>query len=713
MQFAEAFAWCMLQVTVFTLVVACLHLTATRWRWGGSAALLLAGLYIVGLLTLLCISHWPRWSTVDLGDAYLRTRVLASDVNLRHAEAPSNRALNEEAPASTERMLKRVAPLNSIETMALDFPAAEAASPGRARVVPWWAVCVGVAWTAAAIGFARFLIAVATLWRLRRSSFAIDDAPLLKLFEELRREIEEKRAIYLLESSSLGVAATCGWWRPIILLPAAWRQWTPDERRAVLAHELAHIREGHFAKWLFSQLAIVAHFYHPIVHWLARRLRFEQEVAADLLAARVFGNRARYASALATLALGAAPPTGAVASLGLFMSKPFLMRRLAMLRQSTNANRDQRRSKAVLPLLLVVAAGIGVAGVRAGQPPTPDESSSRASNTPKAAPSESKPAQPQSYSTADSFVDPTPEAATTAVSFVKAPAPSAYVNVLFRVSREPERLLGGSSSQSDAAWEVFCKTQIALLKSYFVLSAAVRDPEIAALPMLKSAEDPVGFLAQRLEVGFYPGSEILYVRMGFTHTDEASLVKQGVQIVDAVAKAYEEEVLLKDKQRQLGASDLLAANYRKLRDEIRGKMEDYRELSRSAGLAESGAGQVAQQLDIRRLERIEEELMRLENDFVELQTSGKTGNVKFFEQRIAQLSKRQAELEQRIIDRSEPSADLSERRRELERLQRIADDLSAKLLLTEIEANAPNRVERIQGAVFTSGSEPPAVPPKK
>jgi hypothetical protein len=276
---------------------------------------------------------------------------------------------------------------------------------------------------------------------------------------------------------------------------------------------------------------------------------------------------------------------------------------------------------------------------------------------------------------------------------------------LFRVSREQARLLGGSSSQSDAAWEIFCKTQIALLKSYFVLQRAVRDPEIAALPMLAAADDPVGFLAQRLEVGFYPSSEILFVRMGCASGDDADQV---VKIVNAVAKAYEDEVIFKDRQRQLSSHDLLARSYKKLKDDIRAKMEDYQEITRDAGLAESAAGQVAQQLDIRRLERVEEELMRLENDFVELQTSGKAGNAKFYEQRIAQLSGRQEELVKQIMKRSQSSVDLSERRRELEQLQRIADDIANKLSLTEIEASAPNRIELIQPAVVTFGSEPQA-----
>jgi beta-lactamase regulating signal transducer with metallopeptidase domain len=608
--------------------------------------------------------------------------------------------LNNESPASTEPLLERAERAKSVEAIPLGSQVAEAASPRSRRAVAWWIFAVGMAWTAAAIGLLRFLISVAALRRLRGSSVAMDDPSLLDLFDELRREGKLDRPARLRESPTLGVAATFGWRKPIILLPAAWRQWTPDERRAVLAHELAHIREGHFPKWLCGQLAVVAHFYHPLVHWLARRLKFEQEVSADRLAARVFGNRTRYASALATLALEAAPPAGAGASLGLFMSKPFLMRRLAMLRQSTNPKQNRARAKRVLALSLVLVAGIAAAGLRAQERQAPDESASRISN------------QRNDSAPATSTLATRP-AASTAVSFFESPAPDLYVTALFRVSREQARLLDGSSMQSDAAWEVFCKTQVALLKSYFVLQSAVKDPKIAALPMLASADHPVGLLAQRLEVGFYPGSEILYVRMGLSRTDESSQANQAVQIVDAIAKAYEEEVIFADKQRQLSASDLLAKINKKLQEEIRTKTEDYQQISREAGLAESAAGQVAQQLDIRRLERVEEELMRLENEFVELQTSGNTGNAKFFEERIAQLSKRQEELEQRIIGRSEPSADLSERRRELERLQRVADDLSAKLTLTEIEASAPNRIQRIQGAVLTSGSQPQAAPQAK
>jgi hypothetical protein len=363
-----------------------------------------------------------------------------------------------------------------------------------------------------------------------------------------------------------------------------------------------------------------------------------------------------------------------------------------MLRQSTNRNQSQARPKRVLTLLVLFMAGIVVAGVCAGQPPARDKSDARASDSP---------AQPA----ADQRNIAPPVATTT-----EALAPGLYAVSLFRVSREPQRLLDGAPPQSDAAWDVFCKTQIALLKSYFVLQLAVRDPEIAALPMFESADGAVDLVAQRLEVGFYPGSEILYVRMRSASEAEADQV---VRIVNAVAKAYEEEVIFRDRQRQLAISDLLARSLKKLQDEITRNMEDYQEISSAGGLADSAAGQVEQQLDIRRLERVEEQIMRLENDLVELQTGGKEGNAKFYEERIRQLSKRQQELEQRIIRRSEPSIDLTRRRRELDQLQRLADGMATKLGLREVEAAAPSRIELIQPAVISYVSNSPSAPSAK
>src|SRR5690606_21843437 len=87
------------------------------------------------------------------------------------------------------------------------------------------------------------------------------------------------------ESHEINSPATIGWRRPLLLLPLDWRSWTIDERRVVIAHELAHVARGDYLTWLIAQASLALHFYHPLVHWLAGRLRVEQEMAADSLGA--------------------------------------------------------------------------------------------------------------------------------------------------------------------------------------------------------------------------------------------------------------------------------------------------------------------------------------------------------------------------------------------------------------------------------------------
>ncbi len=43
---------------------------------------------------------------------------------------------------------------------------------------------------------------------------------------------------------------------------------------------------GDFLTGLLAQLSVALHFYHPLAHWLAKRLRLEQELAADAWGSR-------------------------------------------------------------------------------------------------------------------------------------------------------------------------------------------------------------------------------------------------------------------------------------------------------------------------------------------------------------------------------------------------------------------------------------------
>jgi len=89
---------------------------------------------------------------------------------------------------------------------------------------------------------------------------------------------------------------TVGFSEPAILLPANWQSWDAWKLRAVLAHELAHIRRS---DWLVTVAASVNRslfWFHPLAWWLERRLSALAEQASDDAALGCVSDAPRYAS---------------------------------------------------------------------------------------------------------------------------------------------------------------------------------------------------------------------------------------------------------------------------------------------------------------------------------------------------------------------------------------------------------------------------------
>jgi prepilin-type processing-associated H-X9-DG protein len=148
-------------------------------------------------------------------------------------------------------------------------------------------------------------------------------------------------------------------------LPFDWRDWTPIERRAVLAHELAHVCRGDFLAGLVAHLSLALNFYHPLAHWLAFRLRLEQELAADAWGARLAGGKQTYLTTLAEMALKRDSRTLTWPARAFLPSRNTFLRRINMLRNtSTIRHRSMPIAFRVLTLGALGAAGLLIAGFR-------------------------------------------------------------------------------------------------------------------------------------------------------------------------------------------------------------------------------------------------------------------------------------------------------------------------------------------------------------
>ncbi len=250
--------------------------------------------------------------------------------------------------------------------LAWDRFGAGAAEPA-VRVRPWGSILAAIAMAGTAAGLLRLTIGLWAVALCRRRGRPVDDPTMTGLLDELRGAMGCRRPVALREVPDLTTPATAGRRRPVVMLPDDWRSWSVAERRAVLAHELAHIVRGDYATGLLARLAVVLNYYHPLVRWMAARLQLQQEQAADALGARFAGGPTRYLVALSSLALrqdGRSPCWPARAFLP---ARGTLIRRIAMLRDGSNITTLRAawsRARRLLTAFGLIGLTIGVATLR-------------------------------------------------------------------------------------------------------------------------------------------------------------------------------------------------------------------------------------------------------------------------------------------------------------------------------------------------------------
>ncbi|HEX9707922.1 MAG TPA: M56 family metallopeptidase, partial [Steroidobacteraceae bacterium] len=169
------------------------------------------------------------------------------------------------------------------------------------------------------------------------------------VLEELRQSMGIRRAVRVVESTVATVPTVIGWLRPVILVPTcALTGLAPGHLRALLAHELGHVRRHDYLVNLMQALLECLLFYHPAVWWISTRIRQEREFCCDDLAAAACGDVLLYARALAELEHTREPaPMLALGANG----SPLMQR----IRRLVGNRGGERRRVPVLPGLLVLA----------------------------------------------------------------------------------------------------------------------------------------------------------------------------------------------------------------------------------------------------------------------------------------------------------------------------------------------------------------------
>ena len=149
--------------------------------------------------------------------------------------------------------------------------------------------------------------------------------------------------VELLEAPAGSMPMATGIWKPAVFLPADATDWPGDRRRAVLAHELAHVHRGDAATQMLARTALALYWWNPLA-WLAwREFLKERECAADDLVLASGVSAPDYAGHLLEIARRLAAPR-----MSLAMARPSQLegRLLAILDSNVSRRSAGRRSAA-------------------------------------------------------------------------------------------------------------------------------------------------------------------------------------------------------------------------------------------------------------------------------------------------------------------------------------------------------------------------------
>ena len=236
---------------------------------------------------------------------------------------------------------------------AASSPAASARALSQARGasrVDWRSLAMLIWVLGAAAALLRMAIGYFVIWRLRRKLKPFPDAG----------------GTGVLEAPSGTMPMTVGVVKPVVLLPSDAIGWSDDRRRAVLLHELAHVRRGDPAMQLLARTAVAMYWWNPLA-WIAwREFVKERERAADDVVLGSGFRASDYAAHLLEIARSFRPAM----AMGVAMARRSQLEgRLLAILDSNAARRAPGRVAASIAAITAMAIIAPLAAVRAQESP--------------------------------------------------------------------------------------------------------------------------------------------------------------------------------------------------------------------------------------------------------------------------------------------------------------------------------------------------------
>jgi TonB family protein len=145
--------------------------------------------------------------------------------------------------------------------------------------------------------------------------------------------------VSLLLSDEIDSPVTFGLHTPKIILPLSFRNLSESCQKAVLCHELLHVRRYDWILIVIEEIVCSIFWFHPAIWWLRSRIHLSREQAVDHEVVQLTGDKKPYLDSLLEFAQAQGRPRAVPAPL--FLKERHLVQRVSLLLKEVSMSRSR------------------------------------------------------------------------------------------------------------------------------------------------------------------------------------------------------------------------------------------------------------------------------------------------------------------------------------------------------------------------------------
>jgi len=231
---------------------------------------------LVGAISVLLLPLiLPAWRV--LPSPLVNTRLTRTTPSLSpNSQMPAHRTRDSREETMSSAALSSPEQKTSVAQSPVTLPSALIAT------IRNWKMLLSCVWLAGVLTLvARYSRSDWVMSRVLQQATPLPEGRCADLLSRIMRQWRVTRPVALAESHDVDLPIAYGTLRPRIVLPVEASEWSLQRCEYVLQHELAHVRRLDACTQFVSQIASAIFWFHPLIWYACRQMRFERERACD------------------------------------------------------------------------------------------------------------------------------------------------------------------------------------------------------------------------------------------------------------------------------------------------------------------------------------------------------------------------------------------------------------------------------------------------